>query len=104
MRSEHLDCWQSWQTGAGDRTLGVAEAGRAGCQLPATIPPPSPRSPYLGQQQDPLLKPPGQGLVRLTPLPFLQQLRADLADLLLELLPDLVQLPSAAQIRQKGRG
>lgn len=52
---------------------------------------------YLRQQQDALLQPPGQGLVRLPLLPLLQQLGADLAHLLLQLLPHLVQLPGAAQ-------
>lgn len=56
---------------------------------------PSRPPPYLGQQQDALLQPAGQRLMRLALLPLLQQLSADLADLLLQLLPDLVQLPDA---------
>ena len=63
-----------------------AEAGTAG---------PRP-APYLRQQQDPLLESPGQGLLCLPPLPLLQQLAAGLADLLLELLPDLLQPTGAA--------
>lgn len=60
-------------------------------------------SSYLRQQQDPLLKPPGQGLVCLPLPPLLQQLAADLPDLLLELLPGLLQPPGTAGGRQKGR-
>ena len=60
------------------------------------------RRSYLRQQQDALLQPPCQGLVRLTPLPLLQQLAAELADLVLELQPGLLQLPSAAGQRAEG--
>ena len=54
------------------------------------------RRSYLRQQQHSLLQPPCQGLVRLTPLPLLQQLAAELADLFLELQSGLLQLPGAA--------
>lgn len=51
---------------------------------------------YLRQQQDSLLQPPRQGLVRLAPLPLLQQLATELADLVLELQSGLLQLPGTA--------
>ena len=51
---------------------------------------------YLRQQQDSLLQPPRQGLVHLTPLPLLQQLATELADLVLELQSGLLQLPGTA--------
>lgn len=74
-------------------------SARSRCCPPPTWPPP----PYLGQQQDALLQPAGQGLVRLALLPLLQQLGADLAQLLLQLLPHLVQLAGAAQRGCEGR-
>lgn len=59
--------------------------------------------PYLRQQQDALLQPPRQGLVRLPLLPLLQQLAADLADLLLELQPGLLQPPGTARVQRAER-